>query len=109
MEFLALPHEAEDAVPVSIEEMDKYLVDQITPSGTVFTRIAPAARLSKTPSYSETGPAVIGAHDPFPTGWDTEVTTDGVPKHYPSEILKRALLVFVAGYGHQDIMLRPTS
>lgn len=106
MEFLALPHEAENAVPVSLEEMGKYLVDQTTPSGTVFTRIAPAARLSKTPSYCETGPAVIGAHDPFLTGWDTKVTADGVPKHRPSEILKRGLLGFLSGYGHEDIMLR---
>jgi crotonobetainyl-CoA:carnitine CoA-transferase CaiB-like acyl-CoA transferase len=106
MELLALPHQAENAVPVSIEEMGKYLADQDTPSGTVFTRIAPAARLSKTPSYSATGPAVIGAHDPFLTGWDTKVTANGEPKHRPSEILKRGLLGFVPGYGHEDIMLR---
>jgi hypothetical protein len=94
-------------VPVSIEEMDKYLVDQVGLSGAVFTRIAPAARLSKTPSYSETGPSIIGMHDPVTTGWDTEVKGDGVPKHGPSKMLKRGLSPFVAGYGHEDIMLRP--
>jgi hypothetical protein len=34
------------------------------------------------------------------------VTTDGVPKHRPSEILKRGLLGLLSGYGHEDIMLR---
>jgi hypothetical protein len=81
-------------------------LDQSTPYGTVFTRTAPAARLSKTPSYSERGPAVIGAHDPLLTGWDTKVTIDGVPKHRPSEMVKRGLLGFLEGYGHEDIMLR---
>jgi hypothetical protein len=46
----------------------------------------------------------IGAHDPFLTGWDSKVTTDGVPKHRPSEILKRELMGFLSGYGHEDIM-----
>ena len=34
----------------------------------------------------------IGPHDPILTGWDAEVTADGVPKHRPSEILKRGCL-----------------
>jgi crotonobetainyl-CoA:carnitine CoA-transferase CaiB-like acyl-CoA transferase len=106
MDILALPHEAEDAVPTSLEGDSKYLVDQDDGSGTVFTRLAPAARLSKTPAYSETGPAILGAHDPFLTGWDDKVTTDGVPKHRHSEMAKRGLIGFLEGYGHEDIMLR---
>jgi hypothetical protein len=61
----------------------------------------------KTPSYFETGPSVIGMRDPDTIGWDTEVKGDGVPKHGPSKMLERGLLPFVAGYGHEDITLRP--
>ena len=70
--------------------------------------MAPAAQLSETPAYSETGPAINGAHDPFLTGWDKEVTTDGKPKHRPSEVAKKGLYGFLKGYGHEDIMLRET-
>jgi hypothetical protein len=108
MEILSLPHEAEEAVPVSLEEDSKYFVDQMSNFGATFTRLAPPARLSETPSFCETGPAVNGAHDPFLTGWDKEVTTDGKPKHRPSEVAKRGLHGFLTGYGHEDIMLRKT-
>jgi hypothetical protein len=63
----------------------------------VFTRLAPAARLSKTPAYSETGPAINGAHPPFQTGWDDKVSTDGVPKHRPSEMAKGEIYGFLEG------------
>jgi len=74
-----------------------YLMGQTSPPGTVFTRIAPAARQSKMPSHSGRGAAPIGLHDPFLMGWDTKVTADGVPKHRPSEILKRGLPGFLSG------------
>ena len=106
MEVLSLPHEAEEAVPTSLKDDGKYFVDQESNFGAVFTRLAPAAQLSKTPAYSETGPAINGAHDPFLTGWDEQVTTDGVPKHRASEMVKRGLHGFLEGYGHEDIMLR---
>ena len=106
MEILSLPHEAEDAVAVSPEQDGKYLVDQTSNFGALFTRLAPAAQLSKTPAFSETGPAINGAHDPFLTGWDEKVTTDGKPKHRPSAAIKRGLHGFLSGYGHEDIMLR---
>ncbi len=106
MEVLSLPHEAEEAVPTSLKDDGKYFVDQDSNFGAVFTRLAPAARLSKTPAYSETGPAINGAHDPFLTGWDEQVTADGVPKHRASEMVKRGLHGFLEGYGHEDIMLR---
>jgi crotonobetainyl-CoA:carnitine CoA-transferase CaiB-like acyl-CoA transferase len=106
MEILSLPHEAEDAVAVSPEQDGKYLVDQTSNFGAVFTRLAPAAQLSETPAFSETGPAINGAHDPFLTGWDEKVTTDGKPKHRPSAVIKRGLHGFLSGYGHEDIMLR---
>ena len=108
MEILSLPHEAEEAVPVSEEADSKYLVDQESNFGATFTRLAPAAQLSETPAYSETGPAINGAHDPFLTGWDKEVTTDDKPKHRPSEVAKKGLYGFLKGYGHEDIMLRET-
>lgn len=106
MSILSLPHEAEDAVPTSLKEDGKYFVDQESNFGAIFTRLAPAAMLSKTPAYSETGPAINGAHDPFLTGWDEKVTTDGVPKHRPSEMVKRGIHGFLEGFGHEDIMLR---
>jgi hypothetical protein len=106
MEILSLPHEAEEAVAVSIEGDGKYFVDQLSNFGAIFTRLAPAARLSKTPAFCETGPAVNGAHHPFLTGWDAQVTTDGKPKHRPSEMVKSGLYGFLSGFGHEDIMLR---
>jgi crotonobetainyl-CoA:carnitine CoA-transferase CaiB-like acyl-CoA transferase len=106
MEILSLPHEAEEAVPTSLENDGKYLVDQDSNFGAVFTKLAPAAELSKTPAYSETGPAVNGAHDPFLTGWDEKVTTNGLPTHRPSEMVKGRIHGFLEGYGHEDIMLR---
>jgi len=106
MEILSLPHEAEEAVPTSLKDDGKYFVDQQSNFGAMFTRLAPAARLSKTPAYSETGPAINGAHDPFLTGWDDKVSTDGVPKHRPSEMVKKGIYGFLEGYGHEDIMLR---
>jgi hypothetical protein len=108
MEILSLPHEAEEAVPVSLEADGKYLVDQMSNFGAVFTRLAPAARLSETPSFCETGPSVNGANDPFRTGWDAGVISDGKPKHVPSEVAKQGLHGFLAGFGHEDIMLRET-
>jgi hypothetical protein len=108
MEMLWLPHEAEEAVPTSLERDGKYLVDQDSNFGAVFTRLAPAPALSRTPAYSETGPAILGAHDPFLTGWDEKLTADGVPKHRPSQVVKRGLVRFLEGYGHEDIMLRET-
>lgn len=108
MEMLALPHEAEEAVPTSIERDGKYLVDQDSNFGAVFTRLLSAPTLSKTPAYSATGPAILGAHDPFQTGWDEKVATDGVPKHRPSEMVERGLVGFLKGYGHEDILLRKT-
>jgi len=106
MEMLSLPHEAEEAVPTSLEMDGKYLVDQDSNFGAVFTRLAPAPHLSETPAYSETGPAVLGAHDPFLTGWDEKVPGEGVPKHRPSTMVERGLVGFLEGYGHEDIMLR---
>jgi hypothetical protein len=108
MEILSLPHEAEEAVAVSIEGDGKYFVDQLSNFGATFTRLAPAARLSKTPAFCETGPAINGAHHPFLTGWDEQVTTDGKPKHRPSEMIESGLYGFMSGYGHEDIMLRKT-
>jgi crotonobetainyl-CoA:carnitine CoA-transferase CaiB-like acyl-CoA transferase len=106
MEVLSLPHESEQAVPTSLKDDGKYFVDQDSNFGAVFTRLAPAARLSKTPAYSETGPAINGAHDPFLTGWNDNVSTDGVPKHRPSERMKQGIYGFLEAYGHEDIMLR---
>lgn len=108
MEILSLPHEAEEAVPTSLKDDGKYFVDQDSNFGAVFTRLAPAAQLSKTPAYSETGPAINGAHHPFRTGWDETVTTDGVPKHRPSDMVLEGVYGFLEGFGHEDIMLRKT-
>ena len=81
MEMMALPYEAEEAVPVSMKMDGKYLVDQDSNFGAVFTKPAPAATLSKTPAYSEFGPSVNGARPPFDTGWGEKVTTTGEVTH----------------------------
>ena len=106
MAILSLPHEAEEAVAVSLERDGTYLVDQTSDFGAVFTRLAPAAQLSNTPAFSETGPAINGTHHPFLTGWDRAVNTDGKPKHRPSEMITGGLYGFLSGYGHEDVKLR---
>lgn len=106
MEILSLPQEAEEAVPTSPALDGQYLVDQVSNFGAVFTRLAPAASLSQTPAFSETGPAILGAHDPFLTGWNQAQASDGTVKHKPSEMIQRGLIGFLQGYGHEDIMLR---
>lgn len=108
MDLLSLPHEAEDAVKTSQKEDAKYLVDQDSAFGSVFTKLAPPARLSKTPSYSQTGPAIIGMHDPFTTGWDPAPVGDGVVTHRASQMAERGLVGFLETFGHEDVMLRKT-
>ena len=90
---LSLPPEKEDAVPVTDEDMVKYCVDQESNFGAVFTRLASGAQLSVTPSYCATGPSVIGACDPFKTGWDKPdaYAQKGSPAHRPSIYAKEGL------------------
>ena len=108
MEMMSLPYEAEQAVPTSMEMDSKYLVDQDSSFGAVFTKLAPAVQLSKTPAYAEFGPSVNGARHPFETGWDIKPTTTGEVTHRPSEMVKKGSIYgFLPGYGHEDIMLRP--
>ncbi|HBG98435.1 MAG TPA: hypothetical protein DDY29_06810, partial [Rhodobacteraceae bacterium] len=105
MEMMALPHEPEDAVPNAIEADAKYLVDQDSDFGAVFTKLAPPARLSKTPAFSATGPAVNGTHPPFDTGWDAFHPSSGEVTHRPTAMADK-IYGFLAGFGHEDIMLR---
>jgi crotonobetainyl-CoA:carnitine CoA-transferase CaiB-like acyl-CoA transferase len=106
---LELPHEAEEAVPVSIDDMKKYLVDQDSDiGGAVFSRLAPVAKLSKTPAFYAKGPAILGQHDPFKTTWGPLPGAATSPPHRPSEFAKEERLYgLLTGYGHEDIMLRP--
>jgi crotonobetainyl-CoA:carnitine CoA-transferase CaiB-like acyl-CoA transferase len=106
MEMMSLQYEPEEAVPTSLDHDSKYLVDQDSDFGAIFTKLAPAAQLSKTPSYSEWGPSVNGARHPFETGWDAKVTTTGQVTHRPSEMVKSGIYGFLEGFGHEDIMLR---
>ena len=109
MDLLSLPHEAEaGAVATSQKDDAKYLVDQDSNFGAVFTKLAPPVRLSKTPAYSALGPAILGAHDPFTTGWDESPRGDGVVTHRPSKIAERGIIGFMETFGHEDIMLRKT-
>ncbi|MGO9682508.1 MAG: CoA transferase [Beijerinckiaceae bacterium] len=107
MQVLSLPPAKEDAVPVSNEEMPKYLIDQKSAlNGATFTRLAPGARLSKTPSFAATGPAILGAHDPHKTTWDQPPFEKVPVPHQPSVYAKEGLTGVLTGYGHEDIMLR---
>jgi crotonobetainyl-CoA:carnitine CoA-transferase CaiB-like acyl-CoA transferase len=108
MLVLSLPPEKENAVPVSNDDMLKYLIDQKSDlNGAIFTRLAPGARLSKTPSFAATGPAVLGAHDSWTTTWDKPTSEQVSVPHYPSRYAKEGRLIGVfTGYGHEDIMLR---
>ncbi len=107
MLVLSLPPAKEDAVPVSNEDMLRYLVDQCSNlNGATFTRLAPAAQLSGTPSFAATGPAILGAHDPFKTGWDQPPFKKVPMPHQPSVYAREGLTGILIGYGHEDIMLR---
>jgi hypothetical protein len=107
MQVLSLPPAKEDAVPVSNDDMLKYLVDQKSDlNGATFTRLAPGARLSKTPSFAATGPAILGAHDPQKTTWDQPPFKEVPVPRQPSIYAKQGLAGVFTGYGHEDIMLR---
>jgi CoA-transferase family III len=105
-----LPPQAEEAVPVSIDDMKKYLVDQDSDlGGAVYSRLAPVARLSKTPAFCATGPANLGQHDPFRTTWGPRPGAAASPPHRPSEYAKEERLYgLLTGYGCEDILLRNT-
>ena len=104
---LSLPQEKEAAVPVSNDDMLKYLIDQKSDlNGATFTRLAPGARLSKTPSFAATGPAILGAHDPHRTTWDQPPFKQIPVPHQPSVYAREGLTGVYTGYGHEDIMLR---
>ncbi len=107
MEVLSLPHVAEEN-PVATTQKDdaKYLVDMESNFGAIFTKLAPAAQLSKTPAFSAFGPTVNGGHDPVTTGWDETPPSDGTVTHYPSKMKERGLFGFLETFGHEDIMLR---
>ncbi|MGO9303224.1 MAG: hypothetical protein ACLP3R_05910, partial [Candidatus Korobacteraceae bacterium] len=103
----SLPPAKEDAVPVSNDDMLKYLIDQKSDlNGATFTRLAPGARLSKTPSFAATGPAILGAHHPTKTTWDQPPFKQVAVMHQPSVYAKEGLMGVYTGYGHEDIMLR---
>jgi crotonobetainyl-CoA:carnitine CoA-transferase CaiB-like acyl-CoA transferase len=107
MQVLSLPPAKENAVPVSNDDMVKYMIDQKSDlNGATFTRLAPGARLSGTPSFAATGPAIIGAHDSRTTTWDQPPFKQVPVPHQPSVYAREGLIGVLAGYGHEDIMLR---
>jgi hypothetical protein len=103
MMMLELPPEKEDAVPVSMEDLEKHLIDQDSNFGAIMTRLESAAHLSETPSFAATGPSVLGAFHPYKTGWDAE-PGDAKPviPHRRSEIVKDGLEGVLTGFGHED-------
>jgi hypothetical protein len=103
MMMLELPPEKEDAVPISQDDFEKYMIDQDSNFGAIFTHLEAAAKLSETPSFSAIGPSILGAFPPYKTGWDTEIS-DAKPviPHRPSEIVKEGLTGALVGYGHED-------
>ncbi len=103
MMMLELPPEKEDAVPVSMNDLEKYLIDQDSNFGAIFTRLRPAAELSETPSFSASGPSILGAHHPYKTGWNTEISdSKPIVPHKPSVIVKEGLEGVLTGFGHED-------
>ncbi len=102
MMMLELPPEKEDAAPVSMDDLEKHLIDQDSAFGATFTHLDAAAKLSETPSFSATGPSVLGACHPYKTGWDTE-TSEAKPvvPHRPSEIVKEGIAGALLGFGHE--------
>lgn len=107
MQLLSLPQEKEVAAPVSNDDMVKYMIDQgSNVNDATFTRFAPGSRLSGTPSFAATGPAILGAHHPYKTGWDTAPVEQVALPHRPSVFAKEGLFGVLTGYGHEDIMLR---
>jgi crotonobetainyl-CoA:carnitine CoA-transferase CaiB-like acyl-CoA transferase len=107
MQVLSLPPAKEDAVPVSNDDTLKYMIDQKSDlNGATFTRLAPGARLSGTPSFAATGPAIIGAHDSRTTTWDQPPFKQVPVPHQPSVYARKGLIGVLPGYGHEDIMLR---
>ncbi len=103
MMTLELPPEREDAVPVSLDDFEEYLIDQDSTFGAIFTHLASAAQLSETPSFSAIGPSLLGACHPYRTGWDTAISdAEPVIPHRPSEIAREGLTGALLGFGHED-------
>jgi hypothetical protein len=87
--------------------MVKYLIDEKSDlNGATFTRLAPGSRLSGTPSFAATGPAILGAHDPHTTTWDQLPFEKVSLPHQPSVFAKDRLMGVFTGFGHEDIVLR---
>jgi hypothetical protein len=103
MMLLELSPEKEDAVPISQNDFEKYMIDQDSNFGAIFTHLEAAAKFSETPSFSATGPSILGACHPYKTGWDTEISDEKpVLPHRPSEIVKEGLEGALLGFGHED-------
>ncbi len=76
----------EPHVPITQEDLEKYLVDQDSPLG-VLTRVAPPIQFERTRSMSAKAGTAPGS-DTLNLGWDADSSSLAQLPHRPTEIFK---------------------
>ncbi|HST09784.1 MAG TPA: CoA transferase [Terriglobales bacterium] len=88
----------EPARPIGAEDLERYLVDQESPHG-LLTRVAPVARLDRTPPYART-PASFPGTASMNVAWDSSAETAPQVTHAPTRIFREGLAHW---RGHQEL------
>lgn len=89
---------SETAEPIGAEDMERYLVDQESSHG-LLTRVAPVARLDRTPPYART-PASFPGTASLNVAWDDAAETVQHVTHTPTRIFREGLAHW---RGHQEL------
>jgi crotonobetainyl-CoA:carnitine CoA-transferase CaiB-like acyl-CoA transferase len=95
--------DGEPYVPITMQDLIEYGLDQESPWGT-FTRLTPPVAFSHTPSMALRPPAWPGT-DPDTIGWTADPAGDGPPQvpHYPSKLVREGRIRnFVPNFGIED-------
>ena len=79
----------ETPVPISDDDMNRYLVDQESPLG-LLTRVAPAIQLEKTPPYVDRAGSFPGSST-LDIGWGPDSVAPNTPPHRPTSIFRRGV------------------
>jgi len=76
----------ETAAPISIAELERYLVDQDSPIG-LLTRVAPGIQLEKSPAYVDRAGSFPGSST-LDIGWGPDVLVPHAVPHRPTSIFR---------------------
>ena len=79
----------EAAVPISDDELDRYLVDQDSPIG-LLTRVGPAIRMDRSPAYVDRAGSFPGSST-LDIGWGPDLLVAHAVPHRPTSIFRLGL------------------